>query len=129
MKKLIYPCVVHSDDNIYYASFPDFDSCFTDADSIEELFLNTKEVLNGVVFTMLKNKMNLPEAGKNIKLNDGEFVILVETPVGAIKDRVDNMAVKKTLTVPAWMNEMAIEQNINFSQVLQEGLKKELNIK
>ena len=39
------------------------------------------------------------------------------------------MAVKKTLTLPSWMNEMAMEHDINFSQVLQEGLKRELNIK
>ena len=129
MKKLIYPCVVRKEDDIYYANFPDFNACFTDAENIDELFANTKEVLNGVIFTMLKNKMDLPAAGENIKLEEGEFIILVESPVGAIKDRINNMAVKKTLTLPAWMNEMAMEHDINFSQVLQEGLKRELNIK
>lgn len=129
MKKLIYPCVVRKEDDIYYANFPDFNACFTDAESIDELFANTKEVLNGVIFTMLKNKMDLPAAGENIKLEEGEFLILVESPVGIIKDRINNMAVKKTLTLPAWMNEMAMEHNVNFSQVLQEGLKRELNIK
>lgn len=129
MKKLIYPCVVRKEDDIYYANFPDFNVCFTDAESIDELFANTKEVLNGVIFTMLKNKMDLPAAGENIKLEEGEFLILVESPVGVIKDRINNMAVKKTLTLPAWMNEMAMEHNVNFSQVLQEGLKRELNIK
>lgn len=129
MKKLIYPCVVRKEDDIYYANFPDFNSCFTDAESIDELFANTKEVLNGVIFTMLKNKMDLPNASENIKLEEGEFLILVESPVGAIKDRINNMAVKKTLTLPSWMNEMAMEHDINFSQVLQEGLKRELNIK
>lgn len=129
MKKLIYPCVVRNEDDIYYANFPDFNACFTDAESLVELFVNTKEVLNAVIFTMLKNKISLPEASENIKLSDGEFIILVESPVGAIKDKLDNMAVKKTLTVPAWINEMAMEQNINFSQVLQEGLKRELQIK
>ena len=129
MKKLIYPCVVRKEDDIYYANFPDFNGCFTDAESIDELFANTKEVLNGVIFTMLKNKMDLPAASENIKLEEGEFLILVESPVGVIKDRINNMAVKKTLTLPAWMNEMAMEHDINFSQVLQEGLKRELNIK
>ena len=129
MKKLVYPCVVRSEDNIYYANFPDFDACFTDAENLDELFANTKEVLNAVIFTMLKNKMDLPQASKDINLQEGDFLILVESPVGAIKGKIDNMAVKKTLTVPAWMNEMAMEHNINFSQVLQEGLKKELNIK
>lgn len=129
MKKLIYPCVVRKEDDIYFANFPDFNACFTDAESIDELFANTKEVLNGVIFTMLKNKMDLPAAGENIKLEEGEFLILVESPVGVIKDRINNMAVKKTLTLPAWMNEMAMEHNVNFSQVLQEGLKRELNIK
>lgn len=79
-KTAAYPCIVSYEDNIYYANFPDFDACFTDADSLGELFVNTKEVLNGVIFTMLDKGLALPKTsdGKNIDLNKGEFVLLVE---------------------------------------------------
>ena len=80
MKKTdAYPCVVRYEDNTYYADFPDFDACFTDADSLGELFVNTKEVLNGVLFTMLDNGLALPKTsdGKSINLKKGEFVLLV----------------------------------------------------
>lgn len=41
----------------------------------------------------------------------------------------DNRTVKKTLTIPSWLNELALERNINFSQTLQEALMKELGLK
>ena len=44
------------------------------------------------------------------------------------RKKEDNKAVKKTLTIPNWLNELAINNEVNFSQVLQQALKKELNI-
>lgn len=46
-----------------------------------------------------------------------------------IRDRVQRATLKKTLTIPKWINDLAEENNINFSQVLQEALKERLNIK
>lgn len=132
MKKTdAYPCVVRYEDNIYYADFPDFDACFTDADSLGELFVNTKEVLNGVLFTMLDNGLTLPKTsdGKNINLKKGEFVLLVEAPIASIEERLNKKSIKKTLSIPKWLNDLGMKENVNFSQILQDGLKRELNLK
>lgn len=127
----VYPCTVKKEDGIYYANFPDFDACFTDAEDMEELFYNVKEVLNGVLFSLMSNNIDIPKPYKygDIKLNKDEFVILVDAPITAIRDKVDNKSIKKTLTIPKWLNDVSENENINFSQVLQEGLKRELNIK
>lgn len=126
----VYPCVVRKEDGIYYADFPDFDACFTDAEDLEELFYNVKEVLNGVLFSMMSNNIDIPKPySKDIKLSDGEFVVLVDAPITVIRDRVDNKSIKKTLTIPKWLNDVSENAKINFSQVLQEALKRELNIK
>lgn len=132
MKKTdAYPCVVRYEDNTYYADFPDFDACFTDADSLGELFVNTKEVLNGVLFTMLDNGLALPKTsdGKSINLKKGEFVLLVEAPIAGIEERLNKKSIKKTLSIPKWLNDLGMKENVNFSKILQEGLKRELNIK
>ena len=127
----IYPCVVRYDEGVYYANFPDFEACFTDAESLEELYINTKEVLNGVLFTMLENGMKIPKPNNDVGviLTKNEFLILVDAPIASIKERLSKMSVKKTLTIPKWLNDVGIRENINFSQVLQDGLKRELNIK
>ena len=51
-EKYIYPCVVHEKDGIYYANFKDFDACFTDGESIEEVIINAKDVLEGTIFSL-----------------------------------------------------------------------------
>lgn len=130
-KTAAYPCIVSYEDNIYYANFPDFDACFTDADSLGELFVNTKEVLNGVIFTMLDKGLALPKTSdsKSIDLNKGEFVLLVEAPIASIEERLNKKSIKKTLSIPKWLNDIGMKENVNFSQILQDALKRELNLK
>ena len=58
----------------------------------------------------------------DLKLNDGEFFNLVACDTMEYRKRFNNKAVKKTLTIPEWLNETAMAMNINFSQVLQDAL-------
>ena len=57
---------------------------------------------------------------------DGTLII-VEFDMAEYRRRHSSKAVKKTLTIPEWLNEAAVRENINFSQVLQEALMKKLN--
>ena len=57
------------------------------------------------------------------------FVSLISVDLDEYVRKHSNKAVKKTLTIPAWLNTLAEKDNINFSQILQEGLKKHLGIK
>ena len=63
-----------------------------------------------------------------IKLNGKDFISLVEWDEVAFMKKTDNRAVKKTLTIPSWMDKLAKERNVNFSNVLQNALRRELNI-
>lgn len=60
---------------------------------------------------------------------DNEKTVLVDVYMPSIRYASVNRSVNRTVTLPAWLNAKAMELNINFSQVLQEGLKRELNIK
>lgn len=81
----VYPCVVRYEDETYYANFPDFDACFTDADNLEELFVNTSEVLNAIINVLFDNDMKvpMPSEAKDIKLKRGEFLILVKAELSS----------------------------------------------
>ena len=63
-----------------------------------------------------------------IAVSEGEFVSLVACDTLEYRKFYDNRAIKKTLTIPAWLNPMSERAGLNFSAVLQEALKKKLNI-
>ena len=90
----VYPCVVNFEDNIYYANFPDFDACFTDAENLEELFVNTKEVLNAVINAMYESDIEvpLPSEAKDIDLKNGEFLILIKADLSS--NMIENAYIK-----------------------------------
>ena len=73
-EKYIYPCVVYEEDGIYYANFKDFDACFTDGENIEEVIINAKDVLEGTIFSLLKNNLEVPEP----TLENNEFLVYID---------------------------------------------------
>ena len=122
--KTFYPCTIKEDDGVFYVNFPDFDDCFTDGDTMEEAVYNAKDVLEAVAFSYMKNNKPLPEPGKV-----NENVVYIELWVDLLKDRVNNQSIKKTLTIPKWLNDIAEENSVNFSAILQHGIKEYLGIK
>ena len=61
-------------------------------------------------------------------IDDKQFVMLVPFDKLAYDRKYNAKAVKKTLSIPAWLNNIAMEQNINFSKVLQKALMNELGL-
>lgn len=126
-KKEFYPCIIKKEEDIYYVNFIDFPECFTDGESFQEAIDNAKDVLEAVVFTYLKQNKELP---KPSYIEDNlSNIVYVEIWMDLIKDRVDNQSIKKTLTIPKWLNDLAEAQKVNFSAILQLGLKEYLGIK
>ena len=81
------------------------------------------EALGLALEDVLANKAAVPKASaiEDIDAGDG-FLVIVEFDVLEYQKKHNSKAVKKTLTIPEWLNEAAIKENINFSQVLQEAL-------
>ena len=126
-EKYIYPCVIYKEDGIFYANFKDFDACFTDGESIEEVIINAKDVLEGTIFSLLKNNLKVPEPTlTRPNLENNEFLVYVDVWLTLIK--VKNQTVKKALTIPKWLNDEAEKHSVNFSNLLQIAIKKYLNI-
>ena len=127
--RLLYPCIVKKEDGIFYANFLDFEGCFTDGETLEEVVINAKDVLSGTLFTMAKHNIPFPSSeNKKINLKDGEFLIYIDVWISPILEKVRNQAVKKTLTIPKWLNDEAEKQSLNFSNILQTALKEALGI-
>lgn len=130
MAKYIYPAVFTPEDGGYSINFPDFESCYTSADTLEEGLHMANDVLCLTIYDMEESGQSVPRPSKitDVKTNGEEFTTLVECDTLAYRKFFDNKAVKKTLTIPAWLNTMAEREEINFSAVLQRALKAELGI-
>ena len=79
---------------------------------------------------MEKDKDEIPEPAPidKIRLEPNQAVVLVEVWMPLIRDAIENRAVKKTLTIPKWLNDLAEDKHVNFSHILQEALKERLGI-
>ena len=132
MSKISYPAVFHEDDNSYFVEFPDLEGCLSSGDTIESAFENAKEALglfldrDDDIYNRIINK---PSSIKEIcSKNVNSIVMLVEYDSLEYAKKYKTKAVKKTLSIPEWLNDIAIKENINFSSVLQEALIKKLHI-
>ena len=132
MSKILYPAVFHEDGNSYFVEFPDLQGCLSSGDTIELAFENAKEAL-GMYLDKDKDVyeriINKPSSIKDICLqNPGSVVMLVEYDSIEYAKKYKTKAIKKTLSIPEWLNDLATKENVNFSNVLQEALVKKLHI-
>jgi hypothetical protein len=89
-----------------------------------------QDVLNLTLYDLEQDKKPIPAASKprDIKTTGGQFTSVVAVDTETYRRFYENKAVKKTLTIPMWLNECAERANINFSGILQEALKAHLHI-
>lgn len=131
MSKITYPALFHEEDGKYWVEFPDLEGCLTNGDTVEESYKNAKEALGfyldkeGDVYERIINKPS--EVKDIVNANPGVLVMLVEYDSLEYAKKYKTKAVKKTLSIPEWLNDLAIKQNVNFSNVLQDALIKKLN--
>lgn len=116
----VYPAIFHREEDVYWVEFPDLEGCHTFGSTLTETLEAAQEALAGYLLTFLEQNKNiaLPTDIMNYHVNDG-FASLVSCDINQYKDA---KAVKKTLTIPSWLNDRAMSMGINFSQVLQEAL-------
>ena len=125
MKKMIYPAVFHQEDDSYWVEFPDLEGCQSYGATLEEAHEGAKEALSGYLVVLLEQGQNIkpPSNIRLLNVPENAFVSLVDADL--IKK---SQAVKKTLTIPSWLNERAESKHINFSKVLQEALMQRLEL-
>lgn len=132
MEKFIYPAVFNADTEAggYVVTFPDLPDVITEGDNITEAYDMAKEALGAYIEMCIDGGENLPRptAPDKIKPSAGGFVSLVDVDILQFKIKHSNKAVKKTLTIPEWLNKIAEAKQINFSAALQKALRQELGI-
>lgn len=132
MDRYVFPALFESEEDVkgYTVSFPDLPGCVTEGDTLEEALSMAKEALGLHLYAMEEDGDNIPAASDPAKLErvpDG-FYTLIEVRTGPIRDKQLNKSVTKNVTLPRWLEIEATKAQLNYSQVLQHALKKELGI-
>lgn len=120
-----YPAFFYYDDDGISIKFPDLPGCLPCAETTEEAFRNAKEALGLHLYGMEQDgdPIPAPTPVHDLRPEEGGIVTIVDVFMPSIRDRINNRMVKKTLTIPAWLNREAEAANVNFSQILQDSLK------
>lgn len=128
--KYAFPAVFTKEDNGYSVMFPDVPSCYTDGDTLAEAIENANDVLCLRLYDIEEASESIPVPSEinDVKVKKEQFVSLIACDTLEYRKFYDNKAVKKTLTIPNWLNISAERANINFSAVLQEALIEKLNL-
>ncbi|MCD8157671.1 MAG: type II toxin-antitoxin system HicB family antitoxin [Clostridiales bacterium] len=117
----------------YGVYFPDLPGCITVGKNLEEVERMAEEALGLHLWGMEKDNEEIPEATnppfeEMTDSEEGSFVMPVTVYMPLVRNEMDNKAVKKTLTIPYWLNQIAEENKVNFSQILQTALKECLGV-
>ena len=126
----IYPAIFEYTEKGIAISFPDLPGCTSCSLSTEEAIKDSKEALGLHLWGMEDDNDIIPEPSdiRNIKLEKNQVIVLTEVYMPTIRNKINNKFIKKTLTIPQWLNKLAEENNVNFSQILQAALKEYLNV-
>lgn len=128
--RYFYPAIfIYDPDSEIAVDFPDL-GVATSGISEEDALLSARELLGIVMFGLEEDNEPIPDPTplSSILTKENERVILIDAYMPSVRLAQENKSVSRTVTLPAWLNAAALEKNINFSQLLQEALKKALAI-
>ena len=130
MAQYVYPAVFHPDaeDGGFFISFPDLPGCMTEGHDMAEAFFMAQDALEMWLSHAEDKGLPIPAPSPAPQAEAPAFVNLVRADTDAWRKRNDSRAVKKTLSIPNWLNTRAEEAGVNFSQILQDALKERLHL-
>ena len=123
--KYVFPAIFSPEENgAYSVVFPDIESCYTCGDDLSDALEMSEDALALTLYGYEKDGRAIPSPSdlSALVLPEGSFANYIVCDTLAYRKMYQNKAVKKTLTIPEWLNEAAISMNVNFSQVLQDAL-------
>lgn len=131
MDKYTFPFIVElKEDGKVVGDFPDLPGCIACGDAEEELLKNAKEAMALHLYGMEEEGYDIPEPSRviDLKPESNQYIVMIEVRMVPYRDKMRNKAVNKTVTIPRWLDDLAVENGVNFSHVLQDALKNYLGV-
>ena len=127
-----YPALIGFDvpTGRYYLLFPDLPGCTTTGDTEGEALENAREALSLHLYGMEDDgdEIPIPSGIVGLQGENGEAVVLIEVWMPSFRERMETKAVNRTITLPGWLDKEAKVANLNYSQILQDGIMQRLRI-
>ena len=120
--KYVYPAIFVEDDGKIGVDIPDIKGCHTFGDNLTEAMEMAKDALEMMLVSYEDDNQDIPAPSKIKDINADGFVSYVLADTDEWRREFDSKAVKKTLSIPSWLNFRAERADINFSQTLKEAL-------
>ncbi len=126
----VFPAIftkMNDDGSYYIVDFIDLKNCTTEGETIQEAYYMAQNAMG----LFLDDLTKFPEPTldfSNIKLNKNQFISFIGIDMNDYRKKFNNKSVKKTLSIPSWLDTLAEKENINFSQLLQEAIRNKLEI-
>ncbi len=126
----IYPAIIEQTEENYCLYFPDLPGCVASGDTVEKVVELAQEAAQEYLWELEHDGEDMPVATPTatLSLNEGDALCIVDINMFAIRAKMDNRTVKKTLTIPWHLNELAEAKRLNFSHVLREALQAKLSV-
>lgn len=121
----VYPAIFEqNDDDSYTITFPDLPGCISEGKSLSNALFMAQSALTQWIEYLLDEKENIPNPDQiqNINLTKNQFVNLVRADIR------DNRAIRRTVSIPSWLDVKASEAGISLSRILQDALKERLKL-
>lgn len=125
MTEYVYPAVFHSNnDGSFTITYPDLPGCISEGKSLGNAMFMAQSALTQWIEYLTDQKEDIPAASQlqDIPTAQDEFVNLIRADVK------DGRAVKRTVSIPKWMDDKVSEAGLSLSRVLQDALKDRLNV-
>lgn len=128
--KYVYPAIFTTEPEGISVAFPDLPDCATSGETLSEALEMASDALALMLYDMEEDGKEIPPASdiRALSTNEDAFVSLIACDTLEYRKMFDNKAIKKTLTIPSWLNKAAERENINFSAVLQNALRAQLHL-
>ena len=125
--KLIYPAIFKpftDQSGGYVVEFPDLPGCVTEGKNLEQAIEMGIDAASGWILGELEDGEQIPRASNysEIAVESGCMLNMLLLDIVAYEEKYGEKAVRKNLTIPAWLNTFAEKNNINFSKLLQDTL-------
>ena len=131
MAKYAYPAVFENEDTGGYSIyFPDVDGCYTQAEDIAEGIENAVDALCLMMYELERQEKSIPKCSsiKDIEVGKDDFATMIACDTQFYKNYYEGKSVKINATIPLWLKEAGEKHHVNFSQILQNGVKEYLQM-
>ena len=130
MKKIyFYPAIFQVEEDGYSVFVPDIPGCMTQGDTMEEALAMVQEAIGLMLEDVAPTDYPAASLPQDLVLEKDQFALMVPFDKLAYDKKYNAKAVKKTLSVPKWLDTLATEHNVNFSNILQNALMHELGVR